>query len=152
MQKIIVEFNNEHQFPFEIVIEPILALVLAHLDYKDNVILSVALLNDEEIAELYEQYFGYAQPTDVLSFPSGSFDPESNCTLIGDVLIDFPFVVNQAHRLGNDLNAELTLLLIHGILHLLGYDHDNNSHKDEMWKLQNKIMSDLKIHIHQMPE
>lgn len=152
MQKIIIDLNNPHGYQFDVAIEPILQTILSHLNNKENSILSVALVNNQEISQLYEEYFGYAQSTDVLSFPSGSFDPETNCILLGDVLIDFPFVEKQAKRLGNELNAELTLLLIHGILHLLGYDHDNDFSKKEMWNLQTELMTALNITLRQIPE
>lgn len=88
--------------------------------------LSIALVDEEEMAHLNEQYRGIAGPTDVLSF--GCDDPcvaggDEPITL-GDVIIAPSVALKQAAELGTTIEAELNLLLVHGILHLLGYDHE----------------------------
>ncbi|KAF0207397.1 MAG: rRNA maturation RNase YbeY [Actinomycetota bacterium] len=88
--------------------------------------LSIALVDEEEMAHLNEQYRGIAGPTDVLSF--GCDDPcvaggDEPITL-GDVIIAPTVALRQAAELGTTIEAELNLLLVHGILHLLGYDHE----------------------------
>ncbi|HEY5432258.1 MAG TPA: rRNA maturation RNase YbeY [Coriobacteriia bacterium] len=105
------------------------AFVLRMEDAPDAVELSVALVDDDEIAHLNEQYRGIAGPTDVLSFgcddpcPTASDEPIA----IGDVIIAPEVARRQAAELGTTVEDELDLLLVHGILHLLGYDHDTDA-------------------------
>ena len=88
--------------------------------------LSVSLVNTEEMAQLHVQYAGEAGPTDVLSF---TMDEEG---LLGDVVI----CPEVARTQSPDLEAELRLLLVHGILHLLGYDHQEDQERAAMWQRQ----------------
>lgn len=88
--------------------------------------LSIALVDDDEMAHLNEQYRGIAGPTDVLSF--GCDDPcvsvGDEPIMLGDVIIAPAVAERQAAELGTTIESELNLLLVHGILHLLGYDHE----------------------------
>ncbi len=90
--------------------------------------LSVSLVNTEEMAQLHVQYAGEAGPTDVLSF---TMDEEG---LLGDVVICPEVAATQSEDLAN----ELRLLLVHGILHLLGYDHQEDQERREMWERQER--------------
>lgn len=88
--------------------------------------LSIALVDDEEMAHLNKQYRGIEGPTDVLSF--GCDDPcptpgDEPITL-GDVVIAPEVAERQAAELGHTIEHELDVLLVHGVLHLLGYDHE----------------------------
>ena len=83
--------------------------------------LSLALVNDEEIQELNRRYRGQDKPTDVLSFPL----QDRLCpTLLGEVIISLDTAKRQAEKRRIPLAEEVQTLLIHGILHLLGYDHE----------------------------
>ncbi|HKA53396.1 MAG TPA: rRNA maturation RNase YbeY [Candidatus Binatia bacterium] len=83
--------------------------------------LSLALVTDPEIHALNHRYRGKDKPTDVLSFPlADALQP----SLLGDVVISIETAARQARRRGHSLREELQTLLIHGILHLLGYDHE----------------------------
>ncbi len=94
--------------------------VLRHLD-QTQAELSLALVIDSEIHSLNRQYRGIDKPTDVLSFPlADALQP----SLLGDVVISVETAARQAQRRGHSLREELQTLLIHGILHLLGYDHE----------------------------
>src|SRR2546430_7300576 len=94
--------------------------VLRHLDQRQAE-LSLALVTDREIHSLNRQYRGKDKPTDVLSFPlADALQP----SLLGDVVISSETAARQAQRRGHSLREELQTLLIHGILHLLGYDHE----------------------------
>lgn len=86
--------------------------------------LSVALVSDRKIAELNRTYLGRSRPTDVLAFSQiegegGRFHPG----FLGDVVISMETAAKQANEQGIRLEEELDLLLVHGILHLLGYEH-----------------------------
>jgi len=88
--------------------------------------LSIALVDDEEMAHLNEQYRGIEGPTDVLSF--GCDDPcptpGDEPVTLGDVVIAPAVAERQAAELGHSVEHELDVLLVHGVLHLLGYDHE----------------------------
>lgn len=90
--------------------------------------LSVSLVSADEMAELQVKYAGESGPTDVLSF---TMDEEG---LLGDVVICPEVAAKQSP----DLSAELRLLLVHGILHLLGYDHQEEEERNAMWKRQER--------------
>ncbi|MBK9967283.1 MAG: rRNA maturation RNase YbeY [Holophagales bacterium] len=72
------------------------------------------------------------RPTDVLSFPAG--DP----AFLGDVAVDVPYAARQAARRGHSLDREVKLLLAHGVLHLLGHDHETD--EGEMFRLQSRLV------------
>ncbi len=102
---------------------------LDHLDMKNKEI-SVLLVDDEQIRELNRQYRHKDCPTDVLAFPQQTEDsPIYQQQLLGDIVISIPTAQRQARNLGHPLEKELKILLIHGLLHLLGYDHiqDNDA-------------------------
>ncbi len=96
--------------------------------------LSVSLVTEEEMAELHLRYAGEEGPTDVLSFPMDGVD-EDGVRLLGDVVIA-PAVA--AANNPADPAAELRLLLVHGILHLLGHDHEDERGRAEMWARQER--------------
>jgi probable rRNA maturation factor len=92
---------------------------------------------------LNRQYLGVDAPTDVLSFPVGEVDPESEALYLGDILISYPQALAQAEAAGHPVQAELQLLVVHGTLHLLGYDHAEEDEKTLMWKAQDEILARL---------
>jgi probable rRNA maturation factor len=94
--------------------------------------LSVSLVSTQEMAGLHERYMGEPGPTDVLSFPLDEQAPDGGPRLLGDVVICPEVAASQ----NEDLEAELRLLLVHGILHLLGYDHQEEAARRAMWDRQ----------------
>jgi probable rRNA maturation factor len=88
----------------------------------------------EEMADLHRTYLGEEGPTDVLSFPLEESD-EDDVRILGDVVI--APAVAAANR-PQDPPAELRLLLVHGILHLLGHDHEDDADRAEMWAKQER--------------
>jgi len=101
-----------------------------------NAELSVSFVTEEEMAGLHERYVGEPGPTDVLSFPLDDGDAdEDGVRILGDVVIA-PAVA--AANNPDDPASELRLLLVHGILHLLGHDHDEDDGKAEMWARQER--------------
>lgn len=101
-----------------------------------NAELSISFVTQEEMAGLHERYVGEPGPTDVLSFPLEDGDEdEDGVRILGDVVIA-PSVA-AANNPG-DAASELRLLLAHGILHLLGHDHDEEDGKAEMWARQER--------------
>ncbi len=105
--------------------------------------LTIVLTGDEEIQQLNLEYLEVDAPTDVLSFSSGEIDPESGKRYLGDIIISYPRAKSQAEaRLGTDI-SELQLLVVHGILHLIGYDHADEPGKKEMWDRQAQVLKEL---------
>ena len=103
------------------------------------------LTDRDEIRRLNGVYRGLDQVTDVLSFELNETLPEGG-TYLGDVVIALPVAQEQADAGGHALLAELSLLVIHGVLHLLGYDHADSGAKDEMWSRQAEILEELGLH------
>ena len=91
---------------------------------------SVALVDDAEIHRLNASYRGKDRPTDVLAFAQREGDGVLDETLLGDVVISLDTAARQAAERGHALEAEVRELLVHGVLHLLGYDHER-SEEDE---------------------
>ena len=97
--------------------------------------LSISLVTEDEIAGLHERYLHEAGPTDVLSFPLDDEAGEDGLRQLGDVVIA-PAIA--ARNNPEDPAAELRLLLVHGILHLLGHDHMDDRERAEMWARQER--------------
>jgi probable rRNA maturation factor len=96
--------------------------------------LSLSFVDEAEIAELHERYMDEPGPTDVLSFPLDDVD-EDGARVLGDVVIA-PAVA--ARNNPDDPAGELRLLVVHGILHLLGYDHEEDGARTRMWERQER--------------
>jgi probable rRNA maturation factor len=109
--------------------------------------LTIVIGNDALIQKLNQQYRQVDAPTDVLSFPSGEVDSDTGDLYLGDVIISLPRAREQSFTQGHPLADELQLLVVHGTLHLLGYDHAKVVDKKEMQDTQDKIMSQLGINI-----
>ena len=109
---------------------------------------TVVLTDDEAVAALNHQYRGDPGPTDVLSFSNqepapGFVSPPDVPLYIGDIIIALPFTRRQAAELGRPLADELRMLVVHGTLHLLGYDHDEPDSEARMWSRQEQILAGL---------
>jgi probable rRNA maturation factor len=107
--------------------------------------LSIVIGNDRLLKKLNQKYRNIDTPTEVLSFPANELDPESNLIYLGDVIISLPRAEYQATLGGHPLVNELQLLVVHGILHLLGYDHSEEAEKKIMQTAQNKVLIKLGI-------
>lgn len=104
--------------------------------------LSVRLMSHDEIAGLNEQYRGKQGATNVLSFPGGGED-ESGRTLLGDLALCVDVIREEAITQGKSLTSHTAHMLVHGTLHLAGYDHVNDDEAKEMEEIEVKIMADF---------
>jgi probable rRNA maturation factor len=95
--------------------------------------LSISFVDTDEMTELHDQYLGEPVPTDVLSFALDDVDGDG-IRLLGDVVICPAYAANN----NDDLAAELRLLIVHGVLHLLGHDHEDETQRAEMWARQER--------------
>ncbi len=107
--------------------------------------LSVILTDEKTLQAANRQYAGIDETTDVLSFSDGEKMPDAEGIYFGDILIAVPVAEKQALRQQHPLREELCLLTIHGILHLLGYDHGEQIEKGLMWSQQGAILTKLDI-------
>lgn len=105
--------------------------------------LTIMLTDDARVQELNRDYLGIDSPTDVLSFPASELDPETGARYIGDIVISIPYAAKSAAKAGHALKAEVQLLVVHGVLHLLGHDHAKVREKAKMWKAQSEILESL---------
>lgn len=105
--------------------------------------LAVVLADRDHSRELNRTYAGQDAPTDVLSFADGSLTPESGEPYLGDVVICLPVALEQAAASGHSPESELALLAVHGVLHLLGYDHGQADQQAAMWEAQRRILDGL---------
>ena len=113
--------------------------------------LTVLITGDQLVRELSQRHRGVDSTTDVLAFindPVGPFvDAPGLGRYLGDIIISFPQAERQAARAGNDISAELQLLVVHGVLHLLGYDHESEPEGAEMWAAQEAVLDELGLEV-----
>ncbi|MCL1832220.1 MAG: rRNA maturation RNase YbeY [Oscillospiraceae bacterium] len=106
---------------------------------------SVTLVSDEEIRNLNRQYRKIDKPTDVLSFLMGEPNHDTKAVVLGDVIVSFHTATRQAREHGHSLERELAFLTVHGMLHLLGYDHMNKADETVMFAKQEQVLQSLGI-------
>ena len=111
-------------------------------------LITLVITDDKNIQALNRDFLGQDAPTDVLAFAAqeeaGPFvaAPEA-AEYLGDVIISYPRALEQAEQLGHPAGEEVDLLVVHGILHLLGYDHATPDDKAIMWARQEAILQQL---------
>lgn len=112
-----------------------------------SVSLAILFTGDAAIAEMNRQWRGQAKPTNVLSFPAptGLQVPEGEPTLLGDIVLAFGTVAREAQEQGKLLPHHATHLIVHGVLHLLGHDHEAESGAEDMEALERTILKELGI-------
>lgn len=129
--------------------ERLQAMIEAILRQEDRVgQVTLVLTDDEGIQALNRDFLGWDEPTDVLAFSAqeeaGPFvaAPEAG-SYLGDVIVSYPRAVAQAEEQGHATEQELALLVVHGVLHLLGYDHAGEQDRAAMWARQDAILACL---------
>jgi probable rRNA maturation factor len=123
------------------------AMVLSQREAPADACLSIVITDDEAVADLNRRFRGVDTPTDVLSFPADALPPAlaDEPPYLGDIIIAYPYATAQAAREGHNLNDSLGLLVVHGVLHLLGYDHDTPEGRSAMWQAQGEALAALAI-------
>ena len=104
--------------------------------------LSIRIVDERESQELNQTFRGSSGPTNVLSFPFDAEIPEP-LPLIGDVVICAPVVAREAEQQNKELKAHWAHMIVHGVLHLQGYDHQNDTEAVIMETLETEIMQKL---------
>lgn len=123
------------------------ALAALDAEKAESGALTIVLADEAQMQTLNREFSGKDIPTDVLSFPDGTIDPDLNLMYFGDIIIAVPIAQEQAKRAEHSTNDELILLTVHGTLHLLGFDHILPQDKDRMWAHQERILDQLGITI-----
>jgi probable rRNA maturation factor len=145
-------FSLQIDPPFEAALKPeliekALATTFNLLQRNQDALISVVITDAEQVQALNRDYRGIDAPTDVLSFenePDPDFpDTFQDLPYLGDIIIAYPVAERQAELAGHPSGDEVVLLAVHGLLHLLGYDHDTAEGKAEMWARQSEVMTSL---------
>jgi len=102
----------------------------------ENKTISVVITDSEVVSKLNKEFRGIDSTTDVLSFPLNTINSEER--VLGEIVIDLNRAIKQANEYDNSLLRELSFLILHGVLHLVGYDHDKN-HNGEMRKMEKSL-------------
>lgn len=117
-------------------------LSAAFAQYPSDAELTIRIVDEEEIQELNFKYRDKDKPTNVLSFPTEN-PPHFDINLLGDIIICAPIVEKEAKEQDKELLAHWAHMVVHGVLHLLDYDHQSDSDAHEMESLETKILVDL---------
>jgi len=141
----------------EILVERIVKAVLDYEKWDEEVEVSISFVDNKEIQNLNREFRNIDAPTDVLSFPMLEYEEGSDNEAyseedyneaeipLGDIVISTEKVIEQSKEYGHSQDRELAFLLVHGMLHLLGYDHMNAEDEQIMFKKQDEILDMLNI-------
>lgn len=112
-----------------------------------NVMFNVIIINNQEIHKLNKNYRNIDRPTDVITFALEDFDDviKLSIRMLGDIYISYDKVISQANEYNHSKTRELCFLAIHGLLHLLGYDHMNKEEEKIMFSLQKELLDSYGI-------
>lgn len=125
------------------------SFALAAMDVHRDVEAAIHIVDLDTIADLHVRWLDLEGPTDVMSFPMDELTPgggrpdavHPGPAMLGDIVLCPEFAAGQAERAGHSLGHELALLVVHGCLHLLGYDHVEPAEEQEMFALQNELLA-----------
>lgn len=152
------DIDYEYDESFEHIIKDVVQGALDYLGVKYPYELSVTFTDNQGIQEINQSERGIDSPTDVLSFPlldfetpgdlsyverypQDYFNPENNELILGDIVISLEKMEEQAKEYGHSIKRELAFLTVHSMLHLMGYDHMEESDRIQMEKLQDDILN-----------
>ena len=141
-----VELTNESGFQLEETdIQAVLIHAMAVMRVHPAADVAVVLVDEEAMEQLHLQWMGEPGPTDVLSFPMDELRPGrdgevSEEGILGDIVLCPSVAAHQAEAAGHSVMTELQMLTVHGLLHLLGYDHAEPDEEAEMFGLQASIL------------
>lgn len=160
---LLIEEDVEPDFPFDYrkTAEDVIKEALKHENFPYEAEVSLTITSPEEIRRLNSQFRQIDRETDVLSFPmidypaAGDFselnddmdifNPETGEAVLGDIVLSLSRIKEQAKEYGHSVRREYAFLIAHSMLHLMGYDHMEDSERIEMEKRQNEILEALHI-------
>ena len=122
--------------------------VLAQSNQPQNTAVTLVVVDDQRIRQLNRAFRGVDRATDVLAFGIGDdsrfVTPEELPPHLGDIVVSYPTAIAQSAEMGHSLEAELALLVVHGCLHLLGYDDSTEEERRRMWARQEELLQILR--------
>lgn len=142
-----IEINNKTRSKIDLaIVRKVVKKFLKYYNKEDKEV-SIAFIGDKTIRKLNKTYRGINKITDVLAFPDVMVGTSSNneqSNFLGEVIINYIQVKRQAKRFNNSVKQELIFILIHGLLHLLGYDDKTEKGRREMERLGEEFVAKLK--------
>jgi len=135
---IAIEDEGWNDFDLNAICDQAIVAACAVLGYEENAELSLAFVGDNRIQELNKEFRGKDNPTNVLSFPMGG-------AMLGDIVLARETITSEAGEQGKVFEHHLTHLIIHGFLHLLGYDHMDEKNATEMEAIEIAALTQLGI-------
>ena len=149
-----VFLTDEQAVPVDLaLIRHLAEAILEHEGYPDESEVTVMLVTDDDMTGYNERFMKRTEPTDVLAFPLETLEPgrpperrpgEPPITL-GDVIISPDYVRRQAMEQGSEFGDELALMVVHGVLHLMGWDHANDDQAEEMEERERKLLATVGV-------
>lgn len=153
-----VEINNESGLEADSTgLVRLAEFALSQLRIHPQAELSILLVDEDTMSAYHEKYMGESGPTDVLSFPMDELripedDDEPPVGLLGDIVLCPAVTTRQAAEHGRTPDAEAEYLLVHGLLHLLGFDHADPAEKAQMFGCKDKLLqmwdTERGVHVH----
>lgn len=141
-----IEVNNETDYEVDLSrVEQLARFVLETMFLHPSTEVSVVFVDEAAMSALHVEWMDLEGPTDVMSFPMDELRPGSSgqpslSGILGDVVICPPVAADQAKRGGHSFEDEVLLLTTHGLLHLMGYDHEEEEEKTEMFGIQRQLL------------
>lgn len=145
-----IEINNESETPIEETeLLRLAQFVLFRMHVHPDTEVGLLLVDEPAMERLHEDWLNEPGATDVLSFPMdelrpGRSDAPTPAGILGDVVICLPVAARQAHAAGHSLVDEARILLVHGMLHLLGFDHATPTEEAEMFGIQRELLVEFR--------
>ncbi|MBI1821205.1 MAG: rRNA maturation RNase YbeY [Nitrospirae bacterium] len=134
--------NRQRKFKLNVASAKSTARLILEILGKEKAALSLLFVNDRAIQKFNQQFRKINKPTDVLSFPMGVSRVHPGANILGDIVISLETAQRQAESLGHSLKREVVFLLIHGVLHLLGWDHERSAQEaKKMYKKQRDLLA-----------
>jgi len=134
------------QVPGDVTVRHAVAAACMQAGISRKVTLCVRFADDEAIRELNREWRNKDVPTDVLSFPMQEGPDYTLEESLGDIILSWPFVVREADRLGLTPQQHAQHLIVHGVLHLLGFVHGEDMDAERMQAVERKAMKQLGLH------
>jgi probable rRNA maturation factor len=142
-----VEVNNESGVDLELLwVSPLIDFALENLRVHPEADVAVLFVDETAMSQLHEQWMMESGPTDVLSFPMDELRPPrpgepAVVGVLGDIVVCPTVAERQAKEAGHSAEQEMQMLVVHGLLHLLGFDHADKAEEKEMFGLQGDILT-----------
>ena len=136
------EYGYEDDYSY---LDDLMDLAIRKLNVQG--VFSITFIGDEKMHEMNMTYRGVDRTTDVLSFALNDAEEnfEAEIEVLGDIFVSIPKMKEQAAEYGHSVKRELSFLCIHGLLHLLGYDHMTKEDEEVMFSLQREVLDDAGI-------